>query len=234
MAERKQFTCNSFVFYGSFYEAISVLPAENQAHIYDAIFKFAFENIEVDLDGVELAVFLLIKPQLIANRARYENGCKGGRPRKDETETQPNEKQTESGNVDNQNQNKTEQKPKQNLTETKAKPNDNDNYNYLLAKDIKEKITNACMYAQGTGRFDRPIELIIKAMTFACQNEKAEIYADKQRNSEYWISVLEDRSLPNILAKTVNSLMTHDSEIRDEIRYTLSVIASESDALKES
>lgn len=85
MAERKQLTCNSFVFYGSFYEAISVLPAENQAHIYDAIFKFAFENIEVDLDGVELAVFVLIKPQLIANRARYENGCKGGRPRKNES-----------------------------------------------------------------------------------------------------------------------------------------------------
>lgn len=106
--------------------------------------------------------------------------------------------------------------------------------NILLAKDIKEKITNACMYAQGTGRFDKPIELIIKAMTFACQNEKSEIYAGKQRDSEYWRSVLEGRSLPNILAKTVQSLMVHESEISDEIRYTLGIIASESDAFKES
>ena len=235
MAERKQFTCNSFVFYGSFYEAISVLPAENQAHIYDAIFKFAFENIEVDLDGVELAVFLLIKPQLIANRARYENGCKGGRPRKDETEMQPNDKQMESESVNGQNQNKTEQKPKNNLTETKAKPNENDNenYNYLLAKDIKEKITTACMYAQGTGKFDKPIELIIQAMKFACQNEKSETYGGKQRDSSYWTSILDNIHLPTILAKTVNSLLVHEPA-RDEIRYTLGIIASESDALKEN
>lgn len=146
MAERKQLTCNSFVFYGSFYEAISVLPLENQAHIYDAIFKFAFENTEVDLEGVELAVFLLIKPQLIANRARYENGCRGGRPRKDETETQPNEKQIESGSVDNKNQNKTKQKPKNNLIETKAKPNENDNENVndyqVSKKENKENYKN--------------------------------------------------------------------------------------------
>ena len=119
--ERKTLTCNSFVFYGSFYEAISVLPLENQAKIYDAIFKFAFENIEVDLQGVELAVFLLVKPQLLANRAKYENGCKGGRPRKEETENKPNK----------------------NLTETETEPNDNDNVNenYIsLLKIIKEKI----------------------------------------------------------------------------------------------
>lgn len=100
----------------------------------------------------------------------------------------------------------------------------------LLAKDIKEKITNACMYAQGAGRFDKPIELIIKAMTFACQNEKSETYADKQRDSDYWLRVLEDNRLPNILAKTVNSLTVHEPE-RDEVRYTLGIIASESDKL---
>lgn len=101
--------------------------------------------------------------------------------------------------------------------------------NTLLAKDIKEKITNACMYAQGTGRFDKPIELIIKAMTFACLNEKREIYAGKQRDADYWISVLDNPSLPNILAKVVSSLMAHEPEIRDEIRYTLSIIADEGD-----
>ncbi len=152
MTKRKQLTCNSFVFYGSFYEAISVLPLENQAHIYDAIFKFAFENIEVDLDGIELAVFLLIKPQLIANKAKYENGCKGGRPRKNETETEANENQKESGKNGNSDDTETEIKPKQNLSETKPKPNENDNVNenYIAAKlnnNIFNKNEGASAYA---------------------------------------------------------------------------------------
>ncbi len=46
---RKQLTCNSCVFYGSFYEAVSLLPLESQGKVYDAIFKFAFENIEAEL-----------------------------------------------------------------------------------------------------------------------------------------------------------------------------------------
>lgn len=129
--ERKQLTCNSFIFYGSFYESISNLPLENQARIYDAIFKFAFENIEVELSGVDLAIFLLIKPQLVANRTKYENGCKGGRPRKNdnqaETQAEPNGGQIE-----------TEIKPTKNLNETQSKPNENVNENVNEnEKDIK-------------------------------------------------------------------------------------------------
>lgn len=138
--ERKQFTCNSFVFYGSFYEAIRLLPLENQAKIYDAIFKFSFENIEVELEGIELAVFLLIKPQLIANRTKYENGKKGGRPPRN-TEEKPAENgdySKNSKNTDNQNKTETksigndketENKPRDNLSITETKPNVNDNVN---------------------------------------------------------------------------------------------------------
>ncbi len=126
MAARKTLTCNSFVFYGSFYEAISVLPAENQAHIYDAIFKFAFENIEVELEGVEFAVFSLIRPQLVANRTKYENGCKGGRPPKSEgAENNLNETEQKP----NENLKETEIKPNDNLTVTEPKPNENENVN---------------------------------------------------------------------------------------------------------
>lgn len=128
--KRKSLTCNSIVFYGSFYEAISALPMENQGRIYNAIMKFAFEGTEEDLDGIELAVFLLVKPQLIANRAKYENGCKGGRPRKQEgTESEPKTNQTESKTAKNYNQIKTEEKPNHNLNETKPKPNENKNEN---------------------------------------------------------------------------------------------------------
>lgn len=134
---RKQLTCNSCVFYGSFYEAVSLLPLESQGKVYDAIFKFAFENIETELEGVELAVFLLIKPQLIANRTKYENGCKGGRPKKETDEQKVDENgeylknnsnsnnQNESKNKPNNNQDKSKIKPNQNQSETKTKPNNN-------------------------------------------------------------------------------------------------------------
>ena len=111
----------SFVFYRSFYEAIKELPAENQANVYNALFEYSFNNVEVELSGVEKAVFLLMKPQVDANQKKYENGCKGGRPKKqnqDETEIKPN-----------QNQNETEIKPKQNQSKTEVEPNDNDNDN---------------------------------------------------------------------------------------------------------
>ena len=149
--ERKQFTCNSFVFYGSFYEAIRLLPLENQAKIYDAIFKFAFENVEVELEGIELAVFLLIKPQLIANRVKYENGKQGGRPRKGVSEEKP----TENGDYfdsdkNNKNLSETETKPKQNQNETETKPNNNQNIgNMQLNENLSKTETKPNVNVNG-------------------------------------------------------------------------------------
>lgn len=73
----------SFIFYRSFYEAIEDLPDEEQLKIYKAIFKLALNDEEVNLDGISNTIFKLIKPQLKANNDRYENGKKGGRPKKE-------------------------------------------------------------------------------------------------------------------------------------------------------
>lgn len=147
---RKQLTCNSCVFYGSFYEAVSLLPLESQGKVYDAIFKFAFENIEAELEGVELAVFLLIKPQLIANRTKYENGCKGGRPKKEVEEQKTDENgdySKDSKAKDNQNgtesqpngkQEEAENKPINNLGKTESKPNENDNDNENVNVNVND------------------------------------------------------------------------------------------------
>lgn len=73
----------SFIFYRSFYEAIEDLPDEEQLKTYKAIFKLALNDEEVSLDGMPNTIFKLIKPQLKANNDRYENGKKGGRPKKE-------------------------------------------------------------------------------------------------------------------------------------------------------
>jgi hypothetical protein len=100
----------SIVFYKSFYDAIKGLNYETQSKIYNAIFAYQFDGIESELDGVEKAVFTLIKPQLDANNTKYENGCKGkeygklgGRPKK-ETPKKPLENPKQTPN-DNENEN---------------------------------------------------------------------------------------------------------------------------------
>lgn len=123
----------SIVFYKSFYDAIKGLDYETQSKIYNAIFTYQFDGIESELEGVEKAVFTLIKPQLDANNTKYENGCRGGRPK---------------------NQNKTEIKPKQNLNETKLEPNDNvnDNENDNVNENNIYTLSEAKASSSGTAK----------------------------------------------------------------------------------
>ena len=80
----------SFVFYRSFYEAIKIIPEENQLILYRAIFEYVFENKEPDITGLELALFITFKTQIDIATKNYnscvENGKKGGRPKKNQTD----------------------------------------------------------------------------------------------------------------------------------------------------
>ena len=100
-----------FVFYESFYDAISDLTLQQQAKMYNAICRYALYGEEPELKGSLSTVFKLIRPQIDANTRRYENGKKGGRP------------VNSTGSADSEEAEKTEPKPKENLTKTKAKPN---------------------------------------------------------------------------------------------------------------
>lgn len=99
---------DSCIFYRSFYEALKELPPETRAVLYDAIFEYSLNGIEIDLQGIEVTVFRLIKPQLDANNKRFMNG------------KQPKNKQNGS---------KTEAKDKQNRSEIEANNNNNNNLN---------------------------------------------------------------------------------------------------------
>lgn len=73
----------SFVFYRSFYEALQDLKDKDRLKVYDAICELAMNNKETELTGMSKTIFTLIKPQILANTKRYENGKKGGRPKKE-------------------------------------------------------------------------------------------------------------------------------------------------------
>lgn len=77
----------SFVFYRSFYNAISKIKnKELKADIYDAICELGLnESVQELEDSVGQIIMDLITPQILANNERYANGKKGGRPKNEET-----------------------------------------------------------------------------------------------------------------------------------------------------
>lgn len=117
---------DSFIFYRSFFESFEGLSKKDRLILFEAVCNYALNDIEPELNGIPLAIFKLLKPQLDANIRRYENGCKGGRPKKTET------------------------KPKQNQTKTKTIPNNNDNHNLNL-NDNHNHNHNALGSSRGGG-----------------------------------------------------------------------------------
>lgn len=67
---------DSFIFYRSFYQSAKKLPKEDKAELFDAICSYALDGELVELSVVPEAIFTVIKPNLDANRRKWENGCK--------------------------------------------------------------------------------------------------------------------------------------------------------------
>ena len=134
---------DSFVFYKSFRDALRVLDPVDQAAMYNAISDYALDGIEPELTGYLAAMFILMRPQIDANTQRRENGKKGGRPKKtetdeEETEQEPNNNQTET--KENQTITKNNQtETKENHTEPNVNVNVNDNVNVKERESNKEK-----------------------------------------------------------------------------------------------
>ena len=124
---------DTIILYRSLREATKQLDLETRAKVYDAVMDYAFDGIEPQETGVVQAMFLMMKPIIDVNNQRYENGCKGGRPK---------------------NQNKTEIKPNDNQTITKAEPNkdkDKDKDKDKEEKEsVKEKVAHAPTFKKPT------------------------------------------------------------------------------------
>lgn len=117
---------DSFIFYRSYFEAIQDLKEKDRLKVYEAICELSLNGNEINLNGISNTIFKLIKPQITANNERYENGKKGGRPKK--TIGYENEKPMV---IENSDILKTKPKPNNNVNE-----NDNDNVNENVVVDI--------------------------------------------------------------------------------------------------
>jgi len=124
---------DSIILYRSLREATKQLDLETRAKVYDSVMDYAFDGTEPEETGVVQAMFLMMKPIIDANNQRYENGCKGGRPK---------------------NQTITKEKPNNNQNETKAEPNkdkDKDVDKDVNEKEmVKEKVATAPRFTKPT------------------------------------------------------------------------------------
>ena len=133
---------NSFVFYRSFYDALSKCTPKVRCEVLDAILSYSFEGIMPKMTALADTLFTLIKPQLDANAERYTNGIKGGREIKVTDEIREQIKEDYNADipvsdlVKKYNLSKSTiynvlsfQKPMDNGKTSFQKPNDNDNVN---------------------------------------------------------------------------------------------------------
>lgn len=162
---------DSFIFYRSFYEAISELPKENQADSYNAIMRYALDQEEIELTGISKAIFSLVKPQLDANYKKYENG------KQKKSKTEAKQKQTKSKKVTNVNVNENEN--------ANVNVNDNDNVSDSCVDGLQKIID---FYNENIGLItpygvevledyskDMPTDLIIYAMQISVEANKKTI-----------------------------------------------------------
>lgn len=70
---------DSFIFYKSFYEAITNLPKDIKLEVLTAVIEYAlFGRLPDNLKPFAKGMFTLMKPNIDANNTRRENGAKGG------------------------------------------------------------------------------------------------------------------------------------------------------------
>lgn len=72
---------DSFIIYRSFMEIIRELDDMQAKEFIMAISDYALDGVEPTLEGTLSMLWKPVKPQLDANRKRYENGKKGGAPK---------------------------------------------------------------------------------------------------------------------------------------------------------
>ena len=116
---------NGFVFFAEYYtalQALETLTAEEQLAVYKAIVRKGLLDIDPNTEELPVAaraMWVFMAPKMEAYATRYDNGNRGGRPKKN---ADADDAETDSAETDSA---ETETKPDGNRNETEAKPKRN-------------------------------------------------------------------------------------------------------------
>ena len=170
---------NSFVFYETFESVIEELPEEMQLKFYKYITQYGLHGIKPEVTGIEKAIWTQIQfaiDQAQNRRKRaIENGNKGGRPNKTETENNPD--------ITENNRSITQAKPNNNLN-VNVNANVNDNVN----ANVKSKGTSCEVPSSKSSRFIPPTLAEVEAYCFTRNNSvNAQQFIDFYSSKNWYV-----------------------------------------------
>ncbi len=162
MAQTKR---TSFVFYDGFYEAIQELEtAEEKVELLDAICTYEFTGVIPEMSYACRVAFKVIKKSLDTATTRYvasvENGKKGGRPKKTETQQNLGEPNITQQNLDEP---------------IKTQDNHNDNVNANENENANANNSTTKVVATPSKRLSRKEQLVnyVNELTYSEETKKA-------------------------------------------------------------
>lgn len=120
---------DSFVFYRSFAEAMEDLPPEDFKELTMALTGYALDGVEPELPNYLRPLFVLMRPNIEANKKKRSSGKLGGRPKTDGYDVaKPMVSEVKTNGLENENQWFHNQKPMVSNSKTNgydnAKPNE--------------------------------------------------------------------------------------------------------------
>ena len=224
---------DSFVFYASFWEAVKLIPdAAERAQIFSAICEYALlGNQDIELSGTGQVIFTLIKPQLDANKKRYTNGCKGGRPPKAAEKTEKtNGFQDEKPNVnvnDNDNVNEKENENENvNVNETGAEKETSDRADCSAEKEDEQKQPkNSCRKSAlkvsfGYGADNKLHGIDEKLLSYWHEQFPELDISQELRNAEAWLEGHQEPRKKNIRNFLLNWLIRSQKQNSENVRLS--------------
>ena len=143
---------DSFIFYRSFFQSTKRLSKEEKAELFEAICYYALDGESIEMSAVPEAIFSVIKPNLDANRRKWENGCK---EKKKTSKTEAEDEQEIS-------------KDEANDKQTISKPQGNVNVNVNANEECKSKSESK--------RFSPPT---LQEVSYYCQERKNSVNPEK-------------------------------------------------------
>ena len=191
----------SFVFYETFESVIEELPEEMQLKFYKYITQYGLHGFVPEVTGIEKAIWTQIQfaiDQAQNRRKRaIENGNKGGRPIKTETENNPNETQKnqtitqKNPDITENNRSITQTKPNNNLNvnvNDNVNVNVNDNVNVNVNDNVKSNGTSGEVPSSKSSRFIPPTLAEVEAYCFTRNNSvNAQQFIDFYSSKNWYV-----------------------------------------------
>ena len=116
---------NSFTFFEEYYELIKYLKEEDRLLLYDAIFKYMFEDEETEFNGLNKGIWINLKRPLSVSKIKGKNG---------KIKTKSNENQKEIKTKSKQNRKSSLATMSMSLSMSKS----NNNKNIFIKPTIEE------------------------------------------------------------------------------------------------